>query len=161
VTDKPYGIKESVSANTPLLKIVDLKNIYLEASIEQMGALKVAKGMRVIISFEDFRFKNFEGVVRSVLPRDQDFLIQVDSKNLPANILPGMSADLSIEIGTKAKAQLIPTKAISNGFIILKKDNKPQKIKVEIGISDVENSEIITPVLNAEDEIIMPAIEKS
>lgn len=160
VTYRPFGIKETISPQIPIIKIVDLKNRYLEASIEQMGALKVTKGMNVIISFEDFRQKNFQGTVRSVLPRDEDFLIQVDATSLPANILPGMSADLSIEIGTKENAVIVPTIAISNGFIVLLKDKKAEKVKVELGISDSENTEIISPVLVAEDSILLPKKEK-
>ncbi|MBP9682274.1 MAG: HlyD family efflux transporter periplasmic adaptor subunit [Bacteriovorax sp.] len=159
VTERPFGIKETISPQTPILKIVDLKNLYLEASIEQLGALKITKGMKVIISFEDFRSKTFLGTIRSVLPKDQDFLIQVSAHQLPSNILPGMSADLSVEIGTKDKATLIPTKAISNGYIVVLKNKKPTKIKIEMGISDSENAEILSPELSVEDEIIVPKKE--
>lgn len=160
VTYRPFGIRETISPQTPILKIVDLKNLYLEASIEQQGALKVSKGMNVIISFEDFRNRLFQGKVRSVLPRDEDFLIQVDVVNLPENILPGMSADLSIEIGTKEKAVLIPTKAISNGYIVLLKNKKREKVKVDVGISDSANSEILSPALTENDTILLPVKEK-
>jgi multidrug efflux pump subunit AcrA (membrane-fusion protein) len=159
VTERPFGIKETIGPQAPILKIVDLKNLYLEASIEQLGALKITKGMKVIISFEDFRSKNFVGTVRSILPRDQDFLIQVSSQQLPPNILPGMSADLSIEIGTKTNALLIPTKAISNGYIVLLKNKKATKVKVELGISDTENAELLSPPLSVEDEILLPQKE--
>lgn len=160
VTYRPFGIKETISPQTPIVKIVDLKNLYLEASVEQQGALKVLRGMNVVISFEDFRQKIFHGVVRAVLPRDEDFLIQVDASELPPNILPGMSADLSIEIGKKENAVLIPTKAISNGFIVLLKNKKKEKIKVDIGISDSESAEIISPVLTESDSILLPKKEK-
>lgn len=160
VTYRPFGIKETISPQTPIIKIVDLKNLYLEASIEQQGALKVLRGMNVVISFEDFRNKLFRGTVRSVLPRDEDFLIQVDAFDLPSNILPGMSADLSIEIGTKNDAVLIPTKAISNGYVVLLKGKKKEKVKVEVGINDSANSEILSPVFSESDSILLPLREK-
>jgi multidrug efflux pump subunit AcrA (membrane-fusion protein) len=159
VTERPYGLKETIIPQSTIIKIVDLKNLYLEASIEQVGALKINKGMKVVVSFDDFRNKLFIGTVRSVLPRDQDFLIQVNVLDLPNNVLPGMSADLSVEIGKKEKAILIPTKAISNGFIIVKKENKNEKIKVELGINDSENAEIISPILTEQDEIVIPKLE--
>ena len=106
------------------------------------------------------RKNTFVGVVRSVLPRDQDFLVQVDVEKLPKNILPGMSADLSIEIGQKENAITIPSKAISNGYITLLKNKKVIKTKVEMGISDVENIEIISPILVESDEIVIPKKEK-
>lgn len=160
VTEIPFGLKETIAPQTPIIKIVDLKNLYLEASIEQVAALKISKGMRVVISFDDYRNKIFEGVVKSVLPREQDFVIQVEVKNLPNNILPGMSADLSIEISKKSHAVTVPSKAVSNGFIILNKNGSKIKTKVEVGITDAENVEIISPVLNVEDEILLPSKEK-
>jgi multidrug efflux pump subunit AcrA (membrane-fusion protein) len=160
VTERPFGLKETITPQAAIIKIVDLNNLFLEASIEQMGALKILKGMKVIVSFEDFRKNTFVGVVRSVLPRDQDFLVQVDVEKLPKNILPGMSADLSIEIGQKENAITIPSKAISNGYITLLKNKKLIKTKVEMGISDVENIEIISPILVESDEIVIPKKEK-
>lgn len=160
VTEIPFGLKETIAPQTPIIKIVDLKNLYLEASIEQMAALKINKGMKVIISFDDYRNRIFEGTIKSVLPREQDFVIQVGVKNLPANILPGMSADLSIEISKKDKAVTVPSKAVSNGFIISNKNGSKIKTKVDIGITDAENVEILSPVLSAEDEIILPTKEK-
>lgn len=160
VTEIPFGLKETIAPQTPIIKIVDLKNLYLEASIEQVAALKINKGMRVVISLDDYRNKIFEGSVKSVLPREQDFVIQVEVKNLPQNILPGMSADLSIEISKKENAVTIPSKAVSNGFIILNKNGSKIKTKVEVGITDAENVEIISPNLKATDEIILPTKEK-
>lgn len=161
VTEKPFGIKETIIPQTPIIKIVDLNNLYIEASIEQVAALKVTKGMKVIISFEDFRNKTFEGTIRSVLPREQEFLIQVTPQNLPKNILPGMSADLSIEVGRKEKAMTVPVSAISNGYILKKIDGKIQKIKVEIGVSDAEQAEITSPALTTADEIVLPSKVKN
>lgn len=161
VTERPFGIKETIAPQAPIIKVVDLSQLYLEASIEQQGALRISKGMKVIISFEDFRNKNFNGVVRSVLPRDQDFLLQIDSPDLPKNILPGMSADLSIEIATKENAVTIPARAISNGFIVLERNGKKEKSKVEIGISDSVNAEILAPALTENDNILLPKAKEN
>ncbi len=160
VTEIPFGLKETIAPQTPIIKIVDLKNLYLESSIEQVAALKISKGMRVVISLDYYRNKIFEGVVKSVLPREQDFVIQVEIKKLPSNILPGMSADLSIEISKKERAVTVPSNAVSNGYIILNKNGSKIKTKVEMGIADIENVEIISPILSVEDEIILPTKEK-
>lgn len=159
VSEKPFEIKESITPQSTVLKIVDLKKLYIEATIEQMGALKILKNQNVIISFDDFRNQTFKGVVRSIFPRNQDFVIQIQPESLPSNILPGMTADLAIEIGTKLNATTLPTKSISNGYIQLRRSGKKEKIKVSIGINDSINVEILSPKLDLNDEILIPKSE--
>jgi macrolide-specific efflux system membrane fusion protein len=162
ITERPFSIKETIAAQTAIIKIVDLKNLYIEANVEQLAALKINKGKKVLISFEDFRHQVFSGTVRSVLPREDDFIIQVNPEKLPKNILPGMSADLSIEIEEKKNVLTIPSKTISNGHILVKRNDskEKEKLKVEIGIYDEINSEVLNPKLDLLDEIYIPGDEK-
>lgn len=155
VTTIPVNLGETVSAQQTILSVVNLDKLYLEASLEQNGALKIKKGQKVLISFESFRSQSFSGVVENIIPREGEFVVQVTVSDLPENILPGMNADLSIEINKKDNALLVPVGAISNGSITLLKDGKKEKVKVEIGISDSEFAEILSPTLKADDEILM------
>lgn len=160
VTHLPYGLGETVAPSQSILSLVDLKKLYLEASLEQQGALKVKKGQIVQISFESFRSKVFKGVVRNVIPRNLEFVVQVDVQNLPENILPGMNADLSIEVMKKDQATLLPLNAISNGHILIKKNDKTQKVPVVVGVSDSEFVEILSPELSLTDEVFLPKESK-
>lgn len=160
VTHLPYGIGETVAPQQSILSLVDLKKLYLEASLEQQGALKVKSGQIVQISFESFRSQVFKGVVKNVLPRNSEFVIQIEVKNLPENILPGMNADLSIEVMKKNQATLLPLNAISNGHILIKKNKKTEKVPVVVGVTDAEYAEIISPELSLDDEIFLPKESK-
>ena len=95
-------------------------------------------------------------MVKNILPRNLEFVVQVEVNDLPGNILPGMNADLSIEIMKKTAAILLPLGAVSNGHILLKKDNGSNKIAVVTGVSDAEYVEILSPVLSLNDEIFLP-----
>lgn len=156
VTHIPYVIGETVAPQQSILSLVDLSKLYLEASVEQQGALKIKKGQTVQISFESFRSKVFQGVVKNILPRNLEFVVQVDVKDLPENILPGMNADLSIEVMKKNIATLLPLAAVSNGHILLKNQKGSAKIPVVVGVSDAEFVEILSPVLSKDDEIYLP-----
>ncbi len=156
VTHLPYSIGETIAPGQSLLTLVDLKKLYLEASVEQQGALKVKKGQSVQISFESFRSKSFVGVVRNVLPRNLEFVVQVDVEGLPENILPGMNVDMSIEVMKKDQALLLPIAAVSNGHILMKKNKNTEKIPVVVGVSDSEYVEILSPEISLEDEIYLP-----
>lgn len=156
VTHLPFSIGETISPQQSILSLVDLKKLYIEASLEQQGALKVKKGHTVQISFESFRTQVFKGKVINILPRNSEFVVQVDVENLPENILPGMNADLSIEVMKKDKAILLPLAAVSNGHILIKNEKGTGKIPTVVGLSDAEFVEIINPVLTESDEIYLP-----
>ena len=160
VTYLPYAIGETVAPQKSILSLVDLKKLYLEASVEQQGALKVKRGQSVEISFESFRSQVFHGVVKNILPRNLEFVVQVEVKDLPANILPGMNADLSIEVMKKTQATLLPISAVSNGHILIKKEKGTEKIPVLVGVSDAEFVEILSPPLSVTDEIFLPQESK-
>ena len=156
VTHLPFSIGETIAPQQSLLSLVDLKKLYLEASLEQQGALKVKRGQNVQISFESFRTSSFHGIVKNVLPRNSEFVVQVEVNNLPNNILPGMNADLSIEVSNIDQAILLPMAAVTNGHILIKKGSKTEKIPVVTGVSDSEYVEILSPTLSTEDEIYLP-----
>jgi multidrug efflux pump subunit AcrA (membrane-fusion protein) len=156
ITYLPFSLGETVAPQKSILTLVELSRLYLEASVEQQGALKIKSGQNVQISFESFRTQVFHGVVRTILPRNAEFVVQVEVKDLPTNILPGMNADLSIEVMKKSTAILLPLAAVSNGHILLKKGKNPEKIPVTIGVSDSEFVEILSPQLTVQDEIFLP-----
>jgi membrane fusion protein, macrolide-specific efflux system len=160
ITHLPFSIEETVAPNQSILSLVNLKELYLEASLEQQGALRVRKGQQVQISFESFRTAVFHGLVKNVLPRNNEFVVQVEVKDLPDNILPGMNADLSIEVMKKNLATLVPLAAISNGHLLIKKGKKKVKIAVVMGVSDSEYVEILSPELSTNDEIFFPKDSK-
>lgn len=156
VTDLPYSVGETIAPQQNVLSLVDLTTLSLEASLEQQGALRVKRGQLVQISFESFRSKVFQGIVKNILPRNSEFVVQVDVKDLPANILPGMNADLSIEIMKNPKAILLPLAAVTNGHILLKKGKDTVKTPVVVGVIDSEYAEIISPMLSVDDEVFLP-----
>lgn len=160
VTDLPVSLGETLAAQTNILSVVNLKNLYLEASLEQSGALKIKRGQNVVITFESFRQNQYRGKVKNLIPRDNEFIVQVEVDALPENIMPGMNADLSIEISTKENAVLVPVSAVSNGMITILKNNKKEKIKVTLGSTDAEWAEVVMPKLSASDEILLNTVKK-
>jgi hypothetical protein len=74
----------------------------------------------------------------------------------PPGVLPGMSADVAFEVARKQNVLLIPTKAIANGHVLIKRNDKKQKLKVQMGLADETKTEILSPELSPSDEIILP-----
>jgi len=139
----------------PILRLENLENKYLEVSLEQEAALKVIKGQTAKVIFESLKTREFEGVVKTIFPKDGEFIAHILIDNLTENILPGMTADIIIEIGRKEDTILIPVVAITNGYVIRFRDDKKKKIAVKIGHSDGIWAELIKGDLLESDSVVI------
>jgi multidrug efflux pump subunit AcrA (membrane-fusion protein) len=133
VTYLKYQEGETALPQIPVLRVENLNDLYLELSLEQQSALRIKNGQKAKISFESLRGMILAGSVMHIFPRNDEFIATVFVKNLPSNVLPGMTADVSIEIGRIAKAMLVPLASVQNGLINLKRKDKWIKKKVEVG----------------------------
>lgn len=156
ITDIPVTVSENLFPQSVILTLVDLQNLYLEVSLEQQAAIRLKKGVKAEITFEFFRNDKLFGEIISIYPKNDQFVAKVLLDQWPTGILPGMSADVAFEVARKQNVTLIPTKAIANGHIVIERENKKQKIKVQIGIADEEKTEILSPELFPSDEILIP-----
>lgn len=155
VTQVTYKEGEIVFAQVPILKIEDFSDRYVQVSLEQQGALRVRKGLKARLIFESLRGKRFDGTIRSVFPSDGQFLSDIQVEGLPSEILPGMIADVAIEVAQKDGVQMIPLSSVSEGRVIVKRsDGKKEKISVEIGVVDGAWAELISPSLGPQDRVL-------
>lgn len=155
ITSLPYNTGENIFPDTPVITMEDMKNRYLLTTLEQQAAIRVKKGFPVSLNFESFREKNFEGRVESVYSQKGQFLVHIEVNNLPTEILPGMTADASIEIARKQDALMVPLLAISNGKINILRNGKQQKIEVKIGSMDNEWAEVLESDLQLSDKVLV------
>ena len=156
VTTIPVTIKENLFPQSLILSLVDLKHLYLEVSLEQQAAMQLRKGIKAEVSFEFFRNKKIFGEISSIYPKNDQFVAKVLLGKWPKSVLPGMTADVAFEVARKEQAILVPTKAIANGHILIKRKDKKEKLRVQIGLADDEKTEILSPDLFLTDEIILP-----
>lgn len=156
VTRVNHYEKETVLPQAPVVRIEDLKERHIEVSLEQNGALRVKEGQEAKVVFESLRNNQYVGRVESLFPRDDEFIAHIDVKDLPENVLPGMTADVAIVVGSKSQVQLVPLSAIDNGQVTIKKEGKRRtKVQVKIGVVDGQYAEIIDAPLDYSDEILI------
>ncbi len=153
VTFVKYKVGEVALPQIPILRIEDLTNCYIELSLEQEAAMRVQKGQRAKVSFESIRNKILEGEVSAIFPREDEFLAHIRVDKLEKGVLPGMTADVSIEIGTVPDALLLPAKVIKNNYVFVKRDGRWVKEKIEIGRVDATHVQILGNKLKVDDEI--------
>lgn len=156
ITAVPFSAGETVFPQVPILTLTDTADPYLEVVLEQEGALRVRADQLARFNFETLRGLRFEGRVRSVYPNDGQFRVHIDAENLPPEILPGMTADVAIEVSRKDEALLIPVTAVHAGRVTVLRDGRRKKIELELGSVDGEWAEVVSGDIQAGDELIVP-----
>lgn len=157
VTAIPLKRGEILFPSTPALTLISIADLYIEISLEQQIVMRVQSGQPAVVSFESIRGERFLGKVESIFPRDTQFIVKVALEQFPRGVLPGMTADVAIEIGRKESALAIPLRAISSGRVTLRRLGKTIKDSVKVGIVDDQWAEIISGNLQPTDEILVRA----
>ncbi len=156
VTSLPYKIRETVYPQSPILTLMNLKDRTVVINLEQESALRVRAGQPARMSFESIRGKNFTGVVRSLYPSENQFIVRIDIPNLPEEILPGMTGDVAIEVATRHDALLVPIRSVQSGRVLMRVSGKMKKVPITIGAVDGHWGEVLGSEFKVGDEIVLP-----
>ena len=154
VTEIFFKAGEIIPPQTPILTVTNLEKIYIEVNLEQQSVLRVRPGQNVVVSFESLRNEAEKGKVKAVYPRDTQFILRIELSNWPHGVLPGMTADVAIEIGTKENALLIPLSSINAGKVTRVRKGKREKVNVKLGMVDNLWAEVVSGDLNHNDFLL-------
>jgi multidrug efflux pump subunit AcrA (membrane-fusion protein) len=155
VTMIAFRESQSVFPQQTILRMEDLNNKYIEVSLEQQGALRVRKGQPVRVIFESVRGDVLTGKVDSIFPRNDEFLVHVRVAGLGANVLPGMTADVSIEVGRKENVLQVPLSGISSGRVTVLRGDKKVVVPLKIGSVDGNWAEVLEGDIRPGDKVIV------
>ena len=104
------------AGQTPLLRIVNLDNMYIETDVPESYIGNVVQGKDVTVEFPVLG-KTIETKIRQVgdviNPANRTFKVEVNVPNKDKNIKPNLTARLKINDYTNEKALLIPQSIIS------------------------------------------------
>ncbi len=157
ITSLSLHVNETVYPQNELLTLMDLSDCYIRVALEQEAAVKIHKGQKVKLSFSGLPNQTFEGIVTSVYPKDQESYAKIAVNKLPGSILPDMSSDVAIILDQKENALLIPTQAIQNSKITLRRAGQIKQILVQLGTINDEYAEVISKNLQSGDEVLVKA----
>jgi len=161
VTQLDVRENETCFPNSTLITVMNLKQVELSITLEQASALRVKPGQTVKIQFESVKGNPILGRVRTIYPKEGQFAIRVslDPNQALPNLLPGMTADTAIEVGTKEGALLAPLKALYQGRMLIKTGGTKKKVKPDFGLQDSEYIEVISNsemIYNESTEVWVP-----
>ena len=110
------------SSAVGFIQIVDRSSLQVQANVNESDIEGVAVGQAVSFTVNAYGSRTFHGTVGAIAPLGQNasnvvtypVTINVDMKSIPgANVLPGMTASVTITIATHSNALLVPVDAIN------------------------------------------------
>ena len=98
----------------------------------------------------------FQGVVSRVYSSAGEFVVEVESDEMPEEVLPDMTADVAIEVARREDVMLIPQRAVQRGQVQVIRNGLKKRVPIKIGAADAEWVEVLDDSLQMDDRIIIP-----
>jgi RND family efflux transporter MFP subunit len=146
-----------VGPGSPIMRIVSLGNMYLEAEVPEKNIGTIKKGSDVIVDFpvlgETFNAKVTQAG-NFINPANRSFMIQIAVPNKNGNIKPNLSSKIQLKDYSNPKAITVPISIISenaDGEQFLYVAQNPDKdgnaiakrVIIKVGLSQGELIEIV------------------
>jgi HlyD family secretion protein len=158
ISPSPTGV-----ALPPIVDLIDLRELYVSAPLDEADVAKVRVGLPVRITHDAFRDRAFSGRLSYVSSyvetrQEQNRTLTVeatyDDATLPANLVPGLSADIEVILDARDDVLRIPSYALLEGgrVLVLEGDELAEK-PVVAGLRNWEFTEI-TEGLHEGDRVV-------
>ncbi len=134
VLDITTEVGEWISPSPPgvmipaVVDMIDPQALYISAPIDEADVARLRVGLPVRITLDAFRGQSFAGTLSYVSSfvetrQEQNRTLRVEAvfqeAKLPANLLPGLSADLEVILEARSQVLRIPTYALLEGSRVL------------------------------------------
>lgn len=183
VVSRSVDVGQTVAASfqTPTLFLVaqDLTKMQIEVSVSEADIGKIKVGQKVDYTLDGYPNETFKGTVSQVrispttVSNVVTYTVIVSVNNDNGILKPGMTANTSIITNTKENVVCVENAALrftpseitggkkfkKQGIWILR-NNKPTRINIKMGITDSENTEIISKEIKEGDEVIIGSFKK-
>jgi HlyD family secretion protein len=148
----------------PVLDLIDPDALYVSAPIDEADVARIRVGLPVRLTLDAFRGRSFAGTLTYVSSfvetrQEQNRTLRVEvvfeETTLPANLLPGLSADIEVILDAREQVLRIPTYALleDNRVLVVENGRLVEK-KVTIGLRNWSYTEITTGLTVGESVVV-------
>jgi macrolide-specific efflux system membrane fusion protein len=152
-----YKVGESVFSGNVVAEVVDPSEYEVRVVLDQRAAMRVKRGQIGKMSFDGLRDKSFEAEVRAVYSSESQFTVLLVPKSLPAEVLEGMTADISIEVNRKTSGKTVPVAALQGGSVIRVRAGKREPVAIKAGIVNADRVEVLSGDIASDDQVVVKA----
>jgi HlyD family secretion protein len=161
VLTRPVSLGQTVSGSagfnsgTEVMTIANLKDMIINAHINQADVTRLNAGQTVEIQVESVPGLRMKGLIERIAPQAvikngiKGFAARVVIKDIDARIRPGMTALLSIPVASAESVLAVPLAAVftekGERYVFVKKDEKEEKFErrpILVGITDYSFAEV-------------------
>jgi len=138
----------------PVIDLIDPASLYVSAPLDEADVSRVRLGLPVRISLDAFPGRSFAGELSHVSSfvetrQEQNRTLDVEAiftvPDLPATLLPGLSADLEIILAVREDALRIPTYARLEGSrVLVVRDGRLVETAITTGLENWAFTEVLT-----------------
>mgnify|MGYP002624793683 CR=1 FL=1 len=181
VISRAVDVGQTVAAsfNTPTLFEVakDLTKMQIETSVSEADIGKIKVGQEAEYTLDGYPNKIFHGNVTQVRLASTTtnnvvtYTVIISVDNTDGFAIPGMSANVSVITGQVKDVLVVDNKALKfspaenkqkyeNQGIWILENNEPVRYDVELGLSDDNNTQIISDKIQEKDKVIIGSVTK-
>jgi len=147
----PAATSGNPAQSAAVVTLMDFTRVRVQVFVPEVEARHVRDGLPARISLDALPGRTFDGTVtryaHALDEASKTMLTEIEIPNATAEILPGMYADVRLEIERKTGALLLPARAVvterAGTFVFRDVDGKAVKTPVQIGFADGANVEIV------------------
>lgn len=156
ITDVNVKPNQLLGGYNPVISLADLSHLELEADIDEIDVAEVQVGQSVELRFDAFPGKSAQGKLTRLFPAAATdrgatvyrAIVTLDATDL--KLRPGMGATASIATVEKNNVLRVPSRAIKSAgtqkIVVVQDGGATRNIVVQTGVSDGDNTEIISGV---------------
>lgn len=146
----------ALAQGTAIVTIADITEMYVLVDVDEVDISRVSVGQPAEITVETLPNTTIRGEVEKIFPNGTEtdnvvyFKVRVRIDELDPRLRPGMTADVSLICAERHDVLLVPDAAIdrSGGKTVVEvieaEGAEPVKREIEVGVTDYENTEVIS-----------------
>ena len=156
---------DEVAAGIDAFRIDDLSKFYIEVDVAEIDINRIEIGQEAEFTFDSLLDKTYHGKVVDVARAgieeqgETHFSVKLLISDGDENILPGMTASVSITVLKLEDALIVPTRAIrlEDGEVVvyIQRSGSIERVNVEIGSSSDSNTQILSGDIAENDILIL------
>jgi HlyD family secretion protein len=179
------GQTVAASLQAPVLFTIarDLRDMQVEAAIDEADVGRLRVGMAASFSVDAFPRRSFEGEIRQIRKSPQNvqnvvsYTVVISARNPDLALLPGMTANVRVVVEERASALKVPNAALRwrpaepdapadqprtraggrRSTVYVLQNGVPRPVEVRLGLSDGGSTEILGDVLAEGTEVVVGA----
>lgn len=152
----------------PVVDLIDPGSLYVSAPIDEADVERLRVGLPVRVTLDAFRGRSFAGELTYVSSfvetrQEQNRTLEVESsfvaESLPANLLPGLSADVEVILDQREGVLRVPTYALmAGGKVLVLAGGRLEERRVEVGLQNWSYAEVMSGL--AEGELVVVSLDR-